>query len=123
MSSLFSRARRKAVAASAAATALVVVLGGCSSSSDEGKPSASAKSDGAFPVSIKSKLGTAEIPEEPKKVVTLGQGSAETAIALGTTPVGIESYEWGSDESGYLPWINEAVKEKGDKLPKQFMRR
>ncbi|WP_436739407.1 iron-siderophore ABC transporter substrate-binding protein [Streptomyces sp. BBFR102] len=120
MSSLFSRARRKAVAASAAATALVVVLGGCSSSSDEDKPSASAKSDGAFPVSIKSKLGTAEIPEEPKKVVTLGQGSAETAIALGTTPVGIESYEWGSDESGYLPWINEAVKEKGDKLPKQF---
>ncbi|MBZ2407359.1 iron-siderophore ABC transporter substrate-binding protein [Streptomyces albidoflavus] len=120
MSSLFSRARRKAVAASAAATALVVVLGGCSSSSDEAKPSASAKSDGAFPVSIKSKLGTAEIPEEPKKVVTLGQGSAETAIALGTTPVGIESYEWGSDKSGYLPWINEAVKEKGDKLPKQF---
>ncbi|MFD4986427.1 iron-siderophore ABC transporter substrate-binding protein [Streptomyces sp. NPDC058374] len=120
MSSLFSRARRKAVAASAAATALVVVLGGCSSSSDEEKPSASAKSDGAFPVSIKSKLGTAEIPEEPKKVVTLGQGSAETAIALGTTPVGIESYEWGSDKSGYLPWINEAVKEKGDKLPKQF---
>ncbi|NEB72643.1 iron-siderophore ABC transporter substrate-binding protein, partial [Streptomyces fulvissimus] len=76
MSSLFSQARRKAVAVSAAATALVVVLGGCSSSNED-KPSASAKSDGAFPVSIKSKLGTAEIPEEPKKVVTLGQGSAE----------------------------------------------
>ncbi|NEE43314.1 ABC transporter substrate-binding protein, partial [Streptomyces sp. SID8455] len=52
--------------------------------------------------------------------VTLGQGSAETAIALGQTPVGIESYPWGSDKSGYLPWINEAVKKSGDKLPKQF---
>lgn len=34
--------------------------------------------------------------------------------------MGIESYEWGSDKSGYLPWINEAVKKSGDELPKQF---
>ncbi|WP_159945473.1 MULTISPECIES: iron-siderophore ABC transporter substrate-binding protein [unclassified Nocardiopsis] len=76
--------------------------------------------DGAFPVSIESALGTAEIPEEPERVVTLGQGSAETAIALGTVPVGIESYEWGSDDTGYLPWIHEAVTEAGEELPTQF---
>ncbi|MGW8885618.1 iron-siderophore ABC transporter substrate-binding protein [Streptomyces sp. NPDC055749] len=117
-----TRVRRHTVAASATAAALALVLGGCSSGSDDDKKSteSSAKGAGAFPVSVKSSLGTAEIEAKPERIVTLGQGSAETAIALGHTPVGIENYEWGSDKSGYLPWINEAVKKSGDKLPKQF---
>ncbi|MEU9560666.1 iron-siderophore ABC transporter substrate-binding protein [Streptomyces sp. NPDC048161] len=119
--SRFTRARRRTLAATAAAAALVLALGGCSSS-DDGKEisGASGKSGGAFPVSIKSALGTAEIKKQPERVVTLGQGSAETAIALGHTPVGIEKYEWGSDKTGYLPWIHEAVKKSGDKLPTQI---
>ncbi|MEU6924395.1 iron-siderophore ABC transporter substrate-binding protein [Streptomyces sp. NPDC046631] len=119
--SRFTRARRRTLAATAAAAALVLALGGCSSS-DDGKETsgASGKSGGAFPVSIKSALGTAEIKKQPERVVTLGQGSAETAIALGHTPVGIEKYEWGSDKTGYLPWIHEAVKKSGDKLPTQI---
>ncbi|MFE3903547.1 iron-siderophore ABC transporter substrate-binding protein [Streptomyces sp. NPDC059153] len=119
--SRFTRVRRRTLAATATAAALVLVLGGCSSS-DDGKETsgASGKSDGAFPVSIKSALGTAEIKERPERIVTLGQGSAETAIALGHTPVGMEKYEWGSDKTGYLPWIHEAVKKSGDKLPTQF---
>ncbi|MEU3656047.1 iron-siderophore ABC transporter substrate-binding protein [Streptomyces sp. NPDC032161] len=119
--SRFTRARRRTPAATAAAAALALVLGGCSSS-DDGKesPGASGKNDAAFPVSVRSALGTAEIKERPERIVTLGQGSAETAIALGHTPVGIEKYEWGSDKTGYLPWIHEAVEKKGDKLPTQF---
>ncbi|MCX4965378.1 iron-siderophore ABC transporter substrate-binding protein [Streptomyces sp. NBC_00654] len=118
----FTRVRRHTLAASATAAALALVLGGCSSDGDSDKDAAkaSAKNGEAFPVSIKSSLGTAKIEEKPERIVTLGQGSAETAIALGHTPVGIESYEWGSDKSGYLPWINEAVKKSGDKPPKQF---
>ncbi|MDO4606938.1 MAG: iron-siderophore ABC transporter substrate-binding protein [Bowdeniella nasicola] len=69
------------------------------------------------PVTIKHALGTAEIKKQPERVVTLGQGAAETAIALGHTPVGMESYPWGADETGYLPWIHEAVQDKGDELP------
>ncbi|MFC9242898.1 iron-siderophore ABC transporter substrate-binding protein [Streptomyces sp. NPDC057136] len=116
-----TRLRRHTIAASATAAALALVLGGCSSGSDdEKKTESSAKGGGSFPVSIKSALGTATIDAKPERIVTLGQGSAETAIALGHTPVGTESYEWGSDKSGYLPWINEAVKKSGDKLPKQF---
>ncbi|CAM5487067.1 hypothetical protein SCALM49S_06777 [Streptomyces californicus] len=117
----FTRVRRHTIAATATTVALAVALVGCSSDGDE-KDGAkdSAKSGGAFPVSIKSSLGTAKIEEKPERIVTLGQGSAETAIALGETPVGIESYPWGSDKSGYLPWIDEAVKKSGDKLPKQF---
>lgn len=117
----FTRVRRRTLAAAATATAVVLTIGGCSSSDDGDKAASSSKeSGGAFPVSIKSALGTAEITEQPKRVVTLGQGSTETAIALGHTPVGIESYPWGSDKTGYLPWIHEAVTKAGDKLPKQF---
>lgn len=119
--SRFTRARRRTLAATAAAAALVLALGGCSSGGDGKKTSGSSgKNSGAFPVSVKSALGTAEIKAQPERVVTLGQGSAETAIALGHTPVGIEKYEWGSDKTGYLPWIHEAVKKSGDKLPTQF---
>ncbi|MFE5854600.1 iron-siderophore ABC transporter substrate-binding protein [Streptomyces sp. NPDC056500] len=118
----FTRVRRRALAAAATAAAVVLTIGGCSSSgeSDKKTSGSSEKSGGAFPVSIKSALGTAEITKEPKRVVTLGQGSTETAIALGHTPVGIESYAWGSDKTGYLPWIHEAVTKAGGKLPKQF---
>ncbi|MEU0686348.1 iron-siderophore ABC transporter substrate-binding protein [Streptomyces uncialis] len=102
------------------AAALVMTLAGCSSDKEDSGSGDKTASKGAFPVSIKSALGTAEIKEQPKRVVTLGQGSTETAIALGHTPVGMESYEWGSDKTGYMPWIHEEVKKKGEKLPKQF---
>ncbi|MDN5909423.1 MAG: iron-siderophore ABC transporter substrate-binding protein [Brevibacterium sp.] len=89
----------------------------CSQDSAESEKSAS----GDFQtVTIEHALGKAVIETEPKRVVTLGQGSTETAIALGKTPVGMEEYAWGSDDTGYMPWIYEAVREKGDQLPEQF---
>lgn len=87
---------------------------------DSGGDGDAASADGTFPIEMESALGTAEIPEQPERVVTLGQGSAETSIALGVVPVGIESYEWGADDTGYLPWIHEAVTESGEELPEQF---
>ncbi|HJD68711.1 MAG TPA: iron-siderophore ABC transporter substrate-binding protein [Corynebacterium kroppenstedtii] len=68
-------------------------------------------------VSIEHALGTAEITSKPERVVTLGQGSTETAIALGVVPVAMEEYTWGADDSGYLPWVKEAVEDKGGELP------
>ncbi|MGW4800551.1 iron-siderophore ABC transporter substrate-binding protein [Nonomuraea sp. NPDC004297] len=113
-------------ALSAVAATVVLVLTGCGTSdpkpADSAAPAAPTASGaaGAFPVTIDSALGKATITEQPERIVTLGQGSAETAIALGHTPVGIESYEWGSDKTGYLPWIHEAVTKAGGTLPKQF---
>lgn len=92
------------------------LLAACST----GEGSGSNDSGSFKPVKIKHALGTAEITKQPKRVVTLGQGSAETSIALGVTPVGVEEYPWGADKSGYLPWIREAIEERGDKLPEQF---
>lgn len=104
----------------AAATASLLVLTACGASDDGADASAGGTSGGAFPVTLKSALGSATVTKEPERIVTLGQGSAETAIALGTTPVGVEKYAWGSDRTGYLPWVYEAVKKSGDELPSQF---
>ncbi|MEU2451042.1 iron-siderophore ABC transporter substrate-binding protein [Streptomyces sp. NPDC012765] len=122
MPSVLTPLRRRGLAAAAAAVSLGLLVAGCGSGEkkDEATGSAAPAEAGAFPVTIKSALGEAVIKAKPKRVVTLGQGSAETAIALGDIPVGIESYAWGSDKSGYLPWIHEAVTKAGGTLPKQF---
>lgn len=106
--------RRTAMLSGFLAAALVVA--GCSSSTDD--TTADASGSGFETVTIDSALGQAVITEKPERIVTLGMGSAETAIALGTVPVGIEEYQWGSDDTGYLPWIHDAV--AADELPEQF---
>lgn len=112
------RASRRRTAALSGVLAAVLVIGGCSSSSDTAV-SDTAASDFES-VTIDSALGQAVITSKPERIVTLGMGSAETAIALGTVPVGMEEYPWGSDDSGYLPWVNDAVTAAGAELPEQF---
>ncbi|MGO1629577.1 MAG: ABC transporter substrate-binding protein, partial [Microbacterium sp.] len=108
-----SRARSLALGAGLAVAALA--LGACGSQA----PSDAEEASGEWTtVEVPSALGTAVIDQEPERIVTLGQGSTETAIALGVTPVGMEEYPWGADETGYLPWVHEAVTENGDELPK-----
>ncbi|WP_134323304.1 iron-siderophore ABC transporter substrate-binding protein [Cumulibacter soli] len=112
------RVWHRAVATAAASLLAVTMLAACGSG-DEGSADGG-DGAGVFPVTIESSLGEATIESKPKRIVTLGQGSTETAIALGITPVGIEEYAWGSDDTGYLPWVYEAVQESGDELPEQF---
>ncbi|MFF3063973.1 ABC transporter substrate-binding protein [Oerskovia sp. NPDC057915] len=114
------RARRTALAATLVAGALALTACGSSTDAGAGSDAATPAADGAFPVTIDSALGEAVIEKTPERVVTLGMGSAETAIALGVTPVGIEEYPWGSDDTGYLPWIHEALEAEGEELPVQF---
>jgi len=109
------RSLRRTVALSGLVIAALVV-GGCSNNNAETE---SGNSD-FDTVTIESALGNAVISEKPERIVTLGMGSAETVIALGTIPVGVEKYAWGSDDTGYLPWVHEAVTEQGGELPEQF---
>ncbi|ATL32506.1 iron-siderophore ABC transporter substrate-binding protein [Streptomyces formicae] len=120
MPAVFTGPHRRTLGAAALAASLCLLAAGCGGSDKEDKSSGKTSGDGAFPVTIKSSLGSATIESEPRRIVTLGQGSAETAIALGTVPVGVESYAWGSDKTGYLPWVHDAVKKSGKELPKQF---
>lgn len=105
---------RKALATGISATLILSACASTDTAPDE-------TTDGDWDtVTIESALGTATIEEAPERIVTLGQGSTETAIALGTVPVGMEEYPWGSDDTGYLPWVYEEVTERGEELPEQF---
>ncbi|WP_312898707.1 iron-siderophore ABC transporter substrate-binding protein [Corynebacterium variabile] len=106
-----TRALRTAGSVLAAST-LVIGLAACGSDDDDDSNGTSVNTD-FEPVTISHALGEAEITEKPERVVTLGQGSAETALALGIVPVGTEEYEWGADESGQLPWIHEELEDEG----------
>lgn len=115
MTFILRRTERRTLAAVAVSCLTTALLVACSSGSDDA--SQDSRDDAFTPTTITHALGEAEITAKPERVVTLGQGSAETAIALGVTPVGTESYEWGADDSGQLPWIREAVEEEGGELP------
>lgn len=94
-------------------------LAACGNSEQTATTSNSSAS-GSFPVTITHALGTATIEKAPTRVVTIGQGAAEAAIALGTYPVGTETYAWGADSSGHLPWVREAFEKAGKQLPTVF---
>lgn len=95
----------------------VGTLAACSDDDNDSSGGGNGSGSDFEPVTITHALGEAEITEKPERVVTLGQGSTETAVALGVTPVGTERYDWGADDSGQLPWVREAVEENGDELP------
>lgn len=111
--------RRLGLLAAALAPALALGLVGCSTepASTPTDSAASAADDAAFPVTIEHAFGETTIDEAPERVVTWGWASADAAIALGVTPVAIPFESYGGDEEGVLPWIREALEERGDAVP------
>ncbi|MDF0528760.1 iron-siderophore ABC transporter substrate-binding protein [Tsukamurella sp. 8F] len=96
----------RVVLAAGVTTALLVA--GCSSGGGAG-PESTAPS-GAFPVTIDSSLGKVKIDSEPKRVVTLGWGSTEAAVALGVVPVGMRNMKGDSGTpDGIVPWIKDGL--------------
>lgn len=90
------------------------LLAGCGD--DDGEAGAAsepaAETAGAFPVTIQSRLGSAEIPQAPKRVVALDFSSADAAIALGVVPVAMAKVDYA--EGGIQPWTLAAL---GDERP------
>lgn len=89
----------------AAVAITALALTGCSSNSTAGSSDdgASTDSSGVFPVSVETKFGTITVDSKPKRVVALGWGDAETALALGVQPVGASDWlAFGGDGVG--PW-------------------
>jgi len=80
-----------------------LALAGCSAPAEEPRGAASPAADGGFPVSVDTAFGEVTIEEEPARVVALGWGDAETALALGVQPVGASDWlAFGGDGVG--PW-------------------
>lgn len=108
--------RTRPLAALAAAAAALLVLAGCATGlSPAGKQAASG--DSVFPVTIRHALGSTTIASAPQRVVALGWGSADAAIAVGVVPVAIPFESYAGDAKGVLPWIRDALEKKGSKLP------
>lgn len=98
---------------------LAVSLAACSSD-DSGNGSADGTTAGAsgtttddnastgqdtFPTTVSTKFGDVEVKEQPTKIVALGWGDAETAMALGVQPVAAS--DWlGFGDDGLGPWVD-----------------
>ncbi len=100
----------------ATATVSLFALSGCSPASDTESPAPQAES-GSFPVAIEHAFGETEIDAAPERVVTLGWGSTDAAVALGVAPVGMEAQSYGGDENGVLPWVAEALEDLDAEKP------
>lgn len=91
-------------------------VAGSASGSASGSGSGSAAA-AAFPVSLTHAFGTTEIPAEPARVVTLGWGSSEAALAMGEVPVAIEKQSYGANADGVLPWTAAKLTDLGAATP------
>jgi len=98
---------RSPVTAVAVLAAASLALVGCSSGAadDQAATSGPSIAAGTFPVSVDTKFGEVTIDQQPERVVALGWGDAETALALGVQPVGASDWlAFGEDADGVGPW-------------------
>lgn len=108
-----------------AALALVAAACGDDGGDDDGSDDDSAETtaaaaDAAYPVTIEHTFGETTIEEAPERVVTVGWGSTEAAIALGVYPVLIPFDDYAGDDEGILPWIREALEAADQPMPDTY---
>ncbi|MER5886171.1 iron-siderophore ABC transporter substrate-binding protein [Streptomyces sp. NPDC001941] len=99
------RSRGKAAVALVSALALASVLGACSTGGKDTASDSPGDNGGGsgFPVKVATKFGDIKGDKKPQRVVALGWGDAETALALGVQPVGASDWlAFGGDGVG--PW-------------------
>uniref|UniRef100_A0A831TCE7 Iron-siderophore ABC transporter substrate-binding protein n=1 Tax=Thermorudis peleae TaxID=1382356 RepID=A0A831TCE7_9BACT len=66
-----------------------------------------------FPLVIRHKFGTTEIPEQPQRVATVGFSEQDPVLALGVKPIAVR--EWFGDQPyAVWPWAQD---ELGDAMP------
>ncbi|TDD59321.1 iron-siderophore ABC transporter substrate-binding protein [Kribbella antibiotica] len=86
----------------------VVGLAGCGGGDKDGV-------SGAAFSKVDTKFGEVTIPSEPKRVVALGWGDAETALALGVQPVGASDWlAFGGEGLG--PWVTVKYQQAPQKI-------
>lgn len=109
------RHHRAALALAVAAVALVA--SGCSAAAPAASESNDAAADAAFPVTIAHAFGETELAERPERVVTLGVGTLDSAIALGVVPVAVGYRAVENGTGGLPPWTVDALDEAGAEHP------
>lgn len=104
-------------------TALTLIaaaaLAGCGSdedpAADAGTSAPQAAAD-AFPVTVEHQFGETTVPEEPKRVVSVGLTEQDTLLQLGVVPVA--TTEWYGDQPGAIwPWAQGLLDDLGGAEP------
>lgn len=86
-----------------AAGALLALTAACGSAADTSTTSSAGAAGASFPATVQTKFGDVTVEAQPTRVVALGWGDAETALALGVQPVGASDWlAFGGDGVG--PW-------------------
>jgi len=94
----------------ALAAATTLAVGACGSTDDGSTDETGSNGTGAFPATIETMFGSVTVESQPERVVALGWGDAETALALGVQPVGAS--DWlAFGEDGVGPWVQEGYSE------------
>lgn len=88
--------RRLTVATCAAAAASILVLSGCSPDGGDGEGESTATKQ------VEHARGTADVPEDPQRVVVLEPVELDSSIALGVTPVGAAVVDNAAGLPSYL---------------------
>jgi iron-siderophore transport system substrate-binding protein len=95
--------RRILTALVVAVLALLAACGGATPESAESSGSPAPSAAAGFPATVQTKFGAVTIEQAPTRVVALGWGDAETALALGVQPVGASDWlAFGGEGVG--PW-------------------
>jgi len=95
------RFKHLGVATLAVAALALTACSGAATTDDASNDSGS--SSAAFPVTVTTEFGDVTVEKKPVRIVALGWGDAETALALGVQPVGAS--DWlGFGGEGVGPW-------------------
>lgn len=106
-----------------AASLLLAVTTACSTGSTDkvDAPTADTKAEeGAFPVTVEHAFGETTIDEEPKRVATVGYVDADFVLSLGVVPVGATKIEWGGNDNGSTPWVDQKLEELDAEQPVRY---
>lgn len=94
--------------------AVLSLLAACGSEDDDGNGTTAAPGgDDAFPVTVEHAFGETTVPDEPRRVVTVGYTEQDTLLALGVVPVGVTEW-YGEQPFAVWPWAQD---ELGDAEP------
>src|SRR6478609_8312659 len=96
-----------------AALALPLLLAACGSDDAEspaagGPTSSGAAGAGTFPATVPHKYGETVVPEEPKRVVSVGVSEQDVLLQLGVVPVGVTEW-YGEQPDATWPWAHDLL--------------
>lgn len=74
----------------------------------------------SFPVTIKHAFGETTFDRTPQRVVTIGWITQDVVVALGVAPAAVPEQTWGGDENRILPWLTQAIADRGMALPERI---